>query len=258
MRLMFSDTDDNILQIVAMDVSAKLLAARDPNFQTVNSMMRHIPPDRVPIWASRFMEFLAAGILECQNLGIVHELKRMIGEGGLGCLFEARGHRKLLLSGVSFLLKPLLKQMPEDKPLFESMTFDLSVVRFRIIEEISKLPEGHYGLPMTNNFPLIDAIIQPNILIQFTTSPRDHKGSTASLAAIRDALHEKNPIKHRMVFVIPRENISTFRFCSGLADICQFMCTDEPSVEGEASLMTDIEKAKWTVQTIKRQKAGSS
>ena len=51
MRLVFSDVADDILQIVAMDVSAKLLAARDPNSQTVNSMMRHIPPGRVPIWA---------------------------------------------------------------------------------------------------------------------------------------------------------------------------------------------------------------
>ena len=47
-------------------------------------------------------------------------------------------------------------------------------VRFKTVGEIGNLPNGTYGLPMDNNFPVVDAVIQPDTLVQFTTSPEQH------------------------------------------------------------------------------------
>jgi hypothetical protein len=48
------------------------------------------------------------------------------------------------------------------------------------------------GLPIFSTFPAVDAIIQPNILIQVTTSPKKHSCSIVELTNIRSQLLEKD------------------------------------------------------------------
>jgi hypothetical protein len=97
---------------------------------------------------------------------------------------------------------------------------------------------------MTPNFPFIDAIIQPDTLIQFTVLPIKHKDSSKNLPGIRAQLHAP-PDQHRLIFVIPRENIKTFRFHANLKEIRQFLCLAETSVVHETSLMNKNEKEAW-------------
>ncbi len=45
-----------------------------------------------------------------------------------------------------------------------------SYQRFHTAKAAGRMDDGVYGMPMIPNFPVADAIIQPNILVQFTIS----------------------------------------------------------------------------------------
>ena len=239
---------------VATEVSAQLLAGKDSKeiSQTVNSMMWHMLPRRSKTFASKFMEWLAAAIIDERTADIVRELKQIIGESGYGNLFEALGHRKLLKSSEPFLLKPLSASKPVStpKPKFGSATFNLPVVRFKTVNDIKRLQNGQYGLPMDSNFPVLDAIIQPDTLLQFTISPKKHSGSLEQLPTIRAQLRQKDLIKHRIIFVVTVDNVQTFQYDADL-DIRQFICIAEPSVMDEKLLMNAAEKAAWVASDEK-------
>ena len=117
-------------------------------------------------------------------------------------------------------------------------------IRFKTINEIGNLPNGAYGLPLTDQFPIADAIIQPDTLIQFTTSPKKHKGSLTNLTDVRAQL--RAPFnEHRLIFVIPKENLDTFVYHTELKDIRQFICLPDPSVMVPKSLMNKTERKRW-------------
>jgi len=230
----------------AKQVSDRLLTSKDShgNSMTVSSMMWHMQPSTHKRWASKYMEWLATAIVDRRTTDVYEELNRIITSSGVGFLFESIGHRKLLMNTADVLLKPLFASKPDEELHFETARFNLSVVRFKTIDEIGSLPDGTYGLPMTPKFPLIDAVIQPDTLIQFTVSPIKHKGSSQSLSGIRAQLHAP-PDQHRLIFVIPRENIETFRFHTDLKEIRQFLCLAETSVVHKSSLLNANEKKAW-------------
>ena len=247
MTLIFSDVkkkQPGVWNAVARQISEKLSQRPTDSQTTVNSMMWHMIPGGSKIWASKFMEFLAGEILESRTTDVLDELKRIVGSSGIGFLFEAIGHRKLLMSTSSFLLKPLFKSLPNEQPEFPVLKFNGSVIRFKMIEEIGNLPDSAYGLPFTDQFPIADAIIQPDTLIQFTTSPKKHKGSLTNLTDVRAQL--RAPFnEHRLIFVIPKENLDTFVYHTELKDIRQFICLPDPSVMVPKSLMNKTERKRW-------------
>jgi len=110
--------------------------------------------------------------------------------------------------------------------------FHRSIMLIRSIEDIEGLSSNHYGLPIFGNFPLVDAIIQPNILIQFTISPTGHKGAVDKLEDIRSQL-KGNSKDHMMVFVIPHGNKDTFKYQRDLESIHQYVTLDDPTASAE-------------------------
>jgi hypothetical protein len=248
MMLLFRDIYEDYreeFEVVARYVSVNLTQkSASDGVNTVNSMMLHLLPVNKKIWASKFMALLAAAIVDKRTTAVLDELRKIIGSSGAGFLFEATGHRKLLLSTAMYSLKPLFASMPENEPEFGSVLFNLRVFRFKTVSEIANLPNGTYGLPMTANFAVVDAIVQPDTLIQFTTSPKKHEGSLLQLPAIRSHLRA-GAEEHRMIFVIPQENIETFRFHADLGDIRQYVCLADPSVLGKTSLMNAKERKAW-------------
>jgi hypothetical protein len=96
------------------------------------------------------------------------------------------------------------------------------------------------GLSIFENYPLVDAVVQPNILIQITVSPNSHKGAVHMLEEIRGKLKEKDKSKHKMIFVVPQRNVKTFKFQEDLQDISQFSTTDT-EVASELSLLSESE-----------------
>lgn len=130
------------------------------------------------------------------------------------------------------------------KPKFlRNPNFTLPVTILREISDIKSLKNKRYGFPVFSNFPLVDAIIQPNTLIQFTISPKTHKGASERIEEIRGELKGHRQL-HRMVFIVPHTSKNTFRYQKGLGDILQFMCFDDPVVS-EDILMSTVEETKW-------------
>ena len=250
---------------VAREISQTLLVKRGPDsvLNVVNSMMRHTLSEEVDdeyddkFWASPFMKFLGAAIVQDRTTDIVSELNRIIGKSGEGNLFEYLGHLNLLKSRTPYLLKPLLSSpLPKSMPKFPKVFFNLPVARFNTVEEVANIPDGCYGLPMIENFPLVDAVLQPNVLIQFTISPSGHKTKSTpeekakKLKEIRAGLNETDESKHMMVFVIPKKNIKTYKFDKDLSAISQFVCLDVENSVNPVSLMSEREKAAWTPAAI--------
>lgn len=148
-----------------------------------------------------------------------------------------------------FLLKPLLETLPDERPVFETAQLNLPVIAFRSVEEISNLPKGTYGLPMAPNFPVSDAVVQPDTLLQYTTS-LEHKGSVENLDLQRAELAEKDRSKHKFIFVVPKKNVRDFCYQADLGDIRQFICLSEPSAVNPVRLMSAVEKEKWMATKV--------
>ena len=184
--------------------------------------MLHTQPDSSSVRASEVMKWLSAAIIdEC-------ELERFIGKSGVGNMFRVIGHRKLLTSTVPYLLKPLSASMPPTMPTFFKMNFNLPVNRLKAVDDIQRLPIATHGLPIRINFPIVDAIIQPDTILQFTKSPEQHNGELEQLSKIRAQLQAPTR-DHRIIFIIPAKNIETFRHNPHLSDIHQLGCLDNPS-----------------------------
>ena len=206
--------------------------------------MLHMQPDSSNVWASEVMEWLSAAIID------EYELERIIGKSGVEEMFRVIRHRKLLTSTVPYLLKPLSASMSPTMPTFCKMNFNLPVARLKTVDDIQGLPIATYGLPIINNFSMADAIIQPDTILQFTNSPEKYDGEVEHLSKIRAQL--KAPMRdHRIIFIIPAQNIETFRYHPQLNDIHQLVCFDDPSVMRK-SLMNNEEKMAWKTVKIKK------
>ena len=210
---------------------------------TINSMMIHSdgPINPTNIRASRFMGFLAAAVQTKSDITLSEELKKLFSTSGTGYLFEAMGHNRLLNSDESYVLKPLLiKPWPKLKPGYPTFFFKCPVSLIRTIEDIGILSEKHYGLPVTRNFPFVDAIIQPNTLIQFTISPKYHSGAKERIESIRSKLTGDRS-SNQMIFAIPQSSEEIFHYQEGLGNILQFLCFDDVTTSPSV-LMNSNEK----------------
>jgi hypothetical protein len=122
-----------------------------------------------------------------------------------------------MTTSTSFDLKPLHEKYARSvSRKLVPFTFPEHVVRLRNVEDIRNLPNQRYGLPVTSNFPLVDAIVQPNVLLQMTVSAERHKGAVDRLEDIRAGLSEKDRSKHMMVFVVPKKNFNSFKYQDNL------------------------------------------
>ena len=198
----------------------------------VNSMFIHIIPDKGAIWASVFMKTLAGAVVDAKDINITGELKKILGNSGYGSLFESVCHLKLTRCVTPFLLIPLHARNGKNiqETANPSIKFDMDIAILTTVSDISSLPNNTYGLPLFSNFPLVDAIIQPDTLIQYTVS-LSHKGAVNQLADIRKKLNEKNSKKHLIIFVVPKDNLFKFKHQNNLYGIKQFVITDSPQVE---------------------------
>ena len=212
----------------------------------IHSMMTH-KNGHETIWASQFMGFLAAAVLQSNNnITISDEIRELFNNStGVGFLFKAMGHRKHFHSDKFYLLKPLLKSMPLSQPEFPLILFTYPVSLIRTIEDIRNIPKKYYGLPAHRDFPFVDAIIQPNTLIKFVISPEVHIDKGHSIESIRDQL-TGNRASHQIIFVVPISCRDTFlhQDHNCLGDILQFMCFDDFSTS-PTSLMSSNERDSW-------------
>jgi hypothetical protein len=198
--------------------SAAIQTRNDVAWEAITSLMWHTSDSEDFFWGSRFMEFLASRIMERREATIQQLqqiLTQIIGRGEFGNLFEYRGHLLLLNSDRIYRLRGLGQGNHSKALKFRPLVKK----RISTLDCINSLDRGEYGIPDASNFPLIDVIIQPNILIQFTVAQK-HRAVTHKLSDIRHCLLQKDWSKHMMIFIV--EDIASFSKSSGLADIKQY------------------------------------
>ena len=148
------------------------------------------------------------------------------GNAGMGIAFETLGLQILTRSNAEYPLRVLNRPCQNaNRPKDSSKLFSFPVRLLRTVEEISELTNNTYGVPIFDNFPLVDAILQPNTRFNFTISDT-HKGAVEQLTNIRSRLRGKLE-EHRFVVVTKGNNVTVFQFMSDLASISQFFTTIE-------------------------------
>ena len=186
-------------------------------------------------FCSNFMKYLCGRILENKSKTTQDRITELFGDCGVGVVFEAVAFDTILknlqdkneytMYNLNDKKKTATLKLPGKKP-------KLRKVLIRNIEDINHLENGDIGVPVVGNFPLIDFVIKnPPTFLQMTISTK-HSGAENKLGDIRRALG--NPkANHKMVFVTPHTNLTTFQWCKNMADIQQFVMCHEVAASSD-------------------------
>jgi hypothetical protein len=165
-------------------------------------------------FASPFMGILACNVMKSVENSVMQKLKDLFGSSGMGHAFEYDAHMSITDSA----RKRTFYCSDTDGECWVLPFGVRKRVFIRSIEDIRHLKKGDYGLPIIPNFPLVDAVIPPNIVLQMTTS-QQHKGSVDALESIAASLEV--PIdKLNMVYIVPADKVESFIFSSN-AQMCR-------------------------------------
>jgi hypothetical protein len=189
------------------------------NAQSFTSMFYHHRNSKHD-WASTFLKCLAGKMISLSVLNLRERLRILIRDSGMGCIFESLGHETLIHSNTNYVPRSIIKKQLPRK--FE-LKIPNRVEVFRQISDICHLSSECYGLPVNANFPCVDVVIQPNILLQFTTSTT-HPGREVQFSDIRGKLKAEET-RHRLVFVVPKELLNKYPAQQGYGDIKQYVMT---------------------------------
>ena len=188
-------------------------------------------------FVSTFMSFIAASLQENYDKTIISSLLKLFGSSGIGNAFEMTAHAKLLASSGMHSCLDLNGNLV-NLPLGSRQK-----VFVRTIADLQSLVKGQYGFPTICNFPLVDAILAPDIALNMTIG-KSHRGAISKLNDITNALGiASNQLK--MVFVVPKDSIKTFIFPKDLGDTQVFLTTADEITE---DALTGEERPK----TVKR------
>jgi hypothetical protein len=174
-------------------------------------------------FSSTFLKLVAGQMKDNMEVSLWNELDKLLGGGGKGLMFEALGHMKLTQTNKEYTAKILKKRGRKRITL----TFHLPKVLIRSVADIATLNDGYYGLPIFGNFMLVDAIIKPHIMLQFTVS-RKHGNATdihkwANLRANLGGLRKDD----KLIFIIPPENFGKFSYVGVPANLDCYCMTWE-------------------------------
>lgn len=218
----------NIINVIAVQFAKSNLKSSAEVL--ADGFFKHKDESRNLIWASKFMGILAGLMNDRSDREYLTDFRNILGRSEISILFESVSHRNLTISNQVNQLIPLWVGKGSRSKLM--VDFRSTVALIRTVEDIGGLFDHIYALPCVSNFPLVDAVVQPDTLIQFTVTS-SHRGSVESLAEIRSYLREKNQAKHKLVFIVPKENLKIFRHQSALGAIKQYISTNEYIVTTE-------------------------
>jgi len=121
-----------------------------------------------------------------------------------GCFFESLAHSRFLLGG-KFHIKLIYPLRPDSGAV---LTVKPGLKKLSGINEIGALADGDYAVPLAKNFAAADAVVQPNTLLQMTVSA-EHPVPLTKLKELAATL--RGPGKKRLVFVVPKGQVSNFQ-----------------------------------------------
>ncbi len=224
----FSSTWGGALSVISKEFGK----TKDQHYNVMNSLMRHRDDGLHPMWASKFMECLASVVFVQKEASMYNAVKDLVGTSGLGMFFECIAHRKLTANKI-FMMTPL---HPKNKRNVsrETVRLDLrgvKVLPLRTDDAIGTMPAKSYGI-CGPNFNLIDGVVQPTDFLQMTIADH-HNGATDSLMTLQNFLLESDRTKHRMVFIVPKDKLKTFKYQTSLNSIQQFVLCPDDTVDEE-------------------------
>lgn len=231
--------DDNIagFQSCCSLISESIGQAANSDL-TVRSFFRH-EFNGVVDWATTAMKMIAGVIIEDENhnAGLAQLLKSMLGNSAMGVMFESLAHKKFMNSEFDLQIRKLTSQSRSEAEI-EAVRVGYPTIIIRDVADIAQLPVERYGLPLYSSFPLVDAIIQPNIMLQMTISPTVHQGAVNRLNDIQNNL-KGNRADHKMIFVVPADIVSSFPFQTNLpADVAQYVAVMDDIVNQNTIMTT--------------------
>jgi hypothetical protein len=106
-------------------------------------------------------------------------------------------------------------------------------VLIRTTDGTQRFRVGDIGVPAIGNFPLVDVVVKPNILLQMTVAKK-HSNAVNRLVDIQTKLGS-NKDQHKIVFVTTTANVHEFQMCSDLEQISQFVMCPEVAA-GDSTL----------------------
>jgi len=188
--------------------------------------------------SSHCMKYLCGKIWSSQETLLSRRIRGLFGGSGEGIMFEAMAFDQMfahLNRGGDFTMYNLKSKSNPQTLQLQKGSESLRKVLIRSVSDIKQLKDGDVGVPVVCNFPLVDYVMKPDILLQMTTSSV-HKGAADKLSVIQDALGGDKG-NHKMVFVTMTGNLKQLKYHATLGAIPQFrMCPDvtaTPSVLGK-------------------------
>jgi hypothetical protein len=190
-------------------------------------------------FSSTFLKLVAGRMKEVMEVSLWNELDNLLGRGGKGLMFEALGHMKLTQTKKKYTAKTLKKG---GRKLI-TVAFNLPKVLIRSVADIATLVEGHYALPIFGNFMLVDSIVKPNIMLQFTVSlEHGNAADPEKWANIRANLGGSRK-DDKLIFVIPASNFGKFSYVGVPTDLdCYYMTWEDAANE---TVLTGVKRGRY-------------
>jgi hypothetical protein len=208
----------------AINIIVDRLESASPSTNTDSSLFKHYLVDekcfkKMECFVSTSLFFIAAALQERCDETIMSSLKKLFGASGIGNAFEMVAHKNLLASNEIHLC------LDAKGNVVELSLGGRTKVLVRTIADLSQLKDGEYGFPTICNFPLVDAVLPPDIALNMTVG-NYHKGAALRLPEITGAMRiDANQFK--IVFVVPQEGIRDFQFPKDLGDAQMFLTTPD-------------------------------
>jgi hypothetical protein len=171
-------------------------------------------------------------IKEKMEASLWNELSTLVGGSGEGLWFEALGHMALTKSNKAYYAK-ILKA--NGRKRFQ-LNFNIPKVLIRRLDDIATLANNVYGLPVFGNYMLVDAVIKPNIMLQFTVAEsHGHADDIDKWANLRNNVGGSRK-DDKLIFVIPFKNFGKFKCIGVPEDVeCFYMTWEEEANESVTS-----------------------
>lgn len=165
------------------------------------------------VWASGFMKSLGGAILDESNQTIMTELRNILNKSNsaFGAVFERCAHRSIYnaLSKNKSLSMSALTTVGKGQKVITTLSCKVKrKVMIRTVEDIAALADGDYGYPSIPNFPLVDAVIKPNVMLQMYAGDGCRHAARSCVASLKAVQSQMGGVKklHQMVFVINPNN----------------------------------------------------
>jgi len=223
----------------AINIIVDRLESASPSTNTDSSLFKHYLVDekcvkKMDCFVSTSLFFIAAALDERFGEAIMSSLKKLFGASGIGNAFEMTAHKNRLASNeLHFCFK-------EDGKIVELPLGGRPKVLVRTIADLSQLKVGEYGFPTICNFPLVDAVLPPDIALNMTIG-NSHKGAALKLAQITQAMGI-NTNQLKLVFIVPQDVIGSFQFPRDLGDAQLFLTTPDYITEVALAALRPISK----------------